>query len=228
MANIETKLYNREGKEKETISLPENIFGLEWNGDLVHQVVTAMRANETRPTSHTKDRSEVSGGGKKPWAQKGTGNARHGSRRSPIWVAGGIAHGPRNEKNTSKKINKKVRHKALFTALSQKLRDGQMLFTERLTMDAIATKDAVAVVNGLTNVTGFETLATPNPVNMLLVLPAHDESIEKSFRNLPFCTVEDIHNLNPRQVLQYRYIVFTSPEDCVAFLESKIAKKVTA
>src|SRR5690606_5742111 len=125
MTTIETQVYSREGKAKGTVKLPEAIFATPWNGDLVHQVLMSMRANANRSTAHTKFRSEVSGGGKKPWKQKGTGQARHGSRRSPIWIGGGVSHGPRTEKDFEKKINKKVRHKALFIALSQKLRDNQ-------------------------------------------------------------------------------------------------------
>lgn len=225
MANISAKLYTVEGKAKGTVDLPESIFALSWNSDLLHQVVTTMTANARQGNAHTKDRSEVRGGGKKPWRQKGTGSARHGSRRSPIWIGGGITHGPRSEKDYSGKINRKTKIKALFIALSQKLRDSQILFTERITLPEIKTKQADTFVQAIAAVPGFETIGTPNPVNMLLVVPSRDEMTEKSFRNLPFCTVRDIQSLNPLDVVRYRYIVMTSPDDCVAFLESKIEKK---
>src|SRR3989344_1678996 len=120
---METNIYNQEGKEVGKVSLPTAVFGVKWNPDLVHQAVVAMEANARTPVAHTKSRADVRGGGRKPWKQKGTGRARHGSTRSPIWVGGGVAHGPTNEKIFAKKINKKMRTKALYTVLSQKLRD---------------------------------------------------------------------------------------------------------
>src|SRR3989344_4389677 len=124
---MEAKIYNQDGKESGKMDLPAKIFGLKWNSDLVHQVVVAMMGNARIPWAHTKNRGEVSGTGKKPWKQKGTGQARHGSRRSPIWVCGGVAHGPRNERKYDRKINKKMRAKALFTVLSQKFKDGELV-----------------------------------------------------------------------------------------------------
>ena len=106
---MNVKTYDIEGKEAGTTELPENIFGVELNPDLVHQVMVAQEGNQRQVSAHTKGRGDVSGGGKKPWAQKHTGNARHGSIRSPIWVGGGVSHGPTNERNFSKKINTKMR-----------------------------------------------------------------------------------------------------------------------
>ncbi len=117
---MESKIYNTSGKSVGNIKLPEGIFGLKWNADLVHEVVRLMNSNSRTAIAHTKTRGEVRGGGKKPWKQKGTGRARHGSSRSPIWVGGGVTHGPRNDKNFDRKINKKAKTKALFTILSRK------------------------------------------------------------------------------------------------------------
>src|SRR5207244_4311391 len=110
--------------------------GLSWNADLVHQVVTSMQANARTSVAHTKDRGEVRGGGKKPWQQKGTGRARHGSSRSPIWKGGGVAHGPRNEKVYTKRITQQMRQKALLVTLSRKMRDGEIIFVDALEMQA--------------------------------------------------------------------------------------------
>ena len=104
---MKTDIFNQQNNKVDIIDLPERIFGVKWNPDLVHQALMAQLANRRQPSAHVKDRSEVSGGGKKPWKQKGTGRARHGSNRSPIWKGGGVTHGPTKEKNFTKKINKK-------------------------------------------------------------------------------------------------------------------------
>ena len=121
---MKSQIYNSKAKAGKEIDLPEGVFGQSWNGDLVHQVVHAITANTRAGTADTKGRAEVSGGGKKPWKQKGTGRARHGSSRSPIWKGGGVTHGPLAEKNYKQKINKKMSAKALATVLSAKLKDG--------------------------------------------------------------------------------------------------------
>src|SRR3990167_1999081 len=129
---MESVVYNIEGKKAGTITLPDSIFGVRWNADLVKQVADSLMSTKRKPVAHTKNRGEVRGGGKKPWQQKGTGRARHGSTRSPIWIGGGVSGGPRNEKNFDKKINKKMKAKALYTILSAKLKNGEVLFVDDL------------------------------------------------------------------------------------------------
>jgi len=127
---MESIIYNAQGKKTGTLTLPESVFGVFWNDALMHQVVTSMHSNARPPVAHTKGRGEVRGGGRKPWQQKGTGRARHGSIRSPIWKGGGVTHGPSKDKNYEKAIPKKMRAKALYMALSRKMKDGEIIFVD--------------------------------------------------------------------------------------------------
>ena len=157
---MKSKIYNQEGKETSTVTLPESIFNVPWNNDLVHQVVISMQANKRLPIAHSKDRSEVKGGGRKPWRQKGTGQARHGSIRSPIWRGGGVTFGPRKEKDYRKRINKKMKARALFIALSKKLKDKEIIFVDTFTFSEPKSAHAKKVLNSLSNISGFKNLAT--------------------------------------------------------------------
>jgi large subunit ribosomal protein L4 len=222
---METQVYNQKGKSVGKLNLPESIFAVPWNADLVHQVVTAMQANARTPVAHTKTRGEVRGGGKKPWRQKGTGRARHGSSRSPIWKGGGITHGPRNEKSYEQKINKKMRTKALYTVLSEKLRKGQILFLEELSLKNIKTKDAVSVVTDLSKVTGFEKMVGGKKPNTYITVPAKSEILKKSFGNIPTVEIDEVRNMNPVDLLSYRYIIISQPTESIAFLGGKSEKK---
>ncbi|MEK7585933.1 MAG: 50S ribosomal protein L4 [Patescibacteria group bacterium] len=222
---METQVYNQKGKSVGKLALPETVFGVPWNADLVHQVVTAMQANARTPVAHTKFRSDVRGGGKKPWRQKGTGRARHGSTRSPIWKGGGVTHGPRKEKIYTQKINKKMRTKALYTVLSEKLRKGQLLFLEELTLKNIKTKDAVSVVNDLSKVTGFEKITGGKKRNTYITVPAKSAVLNKSFANIPTVELDEVRNINPVDLLAYRYVIISYPTESIAFLGGKIEKK---
>jgi len=222
---METQVYNQKGKSVGKLELPESIFGLPWNGDLVHQVVTAMQANARTPVAHTKTRGEVRGGGRKPWRQKGTGKARHGSSRSPIWKGGGVTHGPRNEKSYEQKINKKMRIKALFTVLSEKLRKGQILFVEELLIKNIKTKEAVSVIKELSGVKGFEKITGGKKPNVYITVPAKSDTLKKSFANIKTAEVDEIKNINPVDLLNFRYIIISHPKESIAFLGGKIEKQ---
>src|SRR3989338_2870949 len=133
---MEAKIYNQKGKVAGTVELPERVFAAKFRADLVHQVVESMRSNSRAGTADTKGRGEVRGGGRKPWRQKGTGRARHGSIRSPIWVGGGVTHGPLKEKNYKRKISKKMRAQALYSVLSKKLKEGEIVFIDSLSLPA--------------------------------------------------------------------------------------------
>ncbi len=206
------------------MQLPAEIFGLAWNADLVHQVFTSMNSNARANTANTKDRSEVSGTGKKPWKQKGTGRARHGSRRSPIWVGGGVAHGPNSERNYKKKVNKKMSAKALFTAISKKFRDSEVLFVDDMSMKETKTKNAAAALKALGTISGFDRLAGSKKVVAHIALPSRDEAVFKSFNNIPHVEVADLRNLNLLDVLNHRYLVIVNPKESVELLSSKLNK----
>ncbi len=221
---MKTEVYDHKGKKARDIDVPENLFGLNWNADLVHQVSVSMQSNARANTAHTKDRSEVRGGGRKPWRQKGTGQARHGSKRSPIWVGGGITFGPRNERNYDKKINKKMRAKALLVALSQKMRDGQILFVDGFDKVSGKTADMQAILDNFEKVKGFETINTKKHNNIFMTAPTPSEDLKKGTRNIHHVTVQDIANLNVVDVLNHRYLVVSDPEASVEFLQSKVTQ----
>ncbi|MBI2055807.1 MAG: 50S ribosomal protein L4 [Candidatus Sungbacteria bacterium] len=202
---MKLKTYNQEGKETGTMELPDAVFGLKWNGDLVHQVVMGQLANRRAGTAHAKTRGEVRGGGKKPWRQKGTGRARHGSIRSPIWIGGGVAHGPRSDKNYTKKINKKMAKKALFTVLSAKARDNELVVVDAIHFPEEKTKHAASFVKSFATQDAFQKIVKGK--GMLLALSASAKGIKRAFRNLPYAETDEARNLYAAEVLKFRYIV---------------------
>ena len=218
---MQAAVYSKEGKEIGKVELPESVFDVPWNADLVHQVVVSMQSNARMPLAHTKDRSEVRGGGRKPWRQKGTGRARHGSRRSPIWTGGGVTFGPRKEKSFAKKINKKMRAKALYTTLSQKLRDKEIIFLDSLAIAEPKTKEAKAVLSALAGVPAFATLSRKKKNAALITIPENDLNTKRSFQNIGSVVVEELRNLNPVDVLSYKYVVVADPKKAIEFLISK-------
>lgn len=222
---MKTDIYTIEGKKNGSMELPKEVFELAWNEPLVHQVAVSMQANKRTPVAHTKDRSEVAGGGKKPWKQKGTGRARHGSTRSPIWVGGGVAHGPRNEKSYAKKINKNMRAKALYTVLSKKAHDGELVLVDSFTLTAPSTKTAKHALTALQKA-GFEGLSTRRKNAAVIVLNKKDIPLAKSFRNIGSVVVEEARNLNVLDVLSYKYVVVVDAEESVKQIASRATAKL--
>lgn len=220
---MNAKVFSKEGKETGSVELPEAVFAVTWNSDLVHEVVTGMQANARQSTAHTKDRSEVRGGGKKPWKQKGTGRARHGSRRSPIWTGGGVSHGPRSEKDYSVKINKKVRAKALATVLSKKMTDNEIIFVDSLKMSEAKAKDAKVIFAAIANGSGNDAMARKRKNAALVVLIERDDATEKSFRNFGNIEVAQAKDINPVDLLTYKYVVVAEPKAAIEILEKRIA-----
>ncbi len=220
---MEAKIYNQKGTGAGTVNLPPKVFSAKWRADLVHQVVEGMRSNKRAGTADTKNRGEVSGGGKKPWRQKGTGRARHGSTRSPIWVGGGVTHGPLSEKNYKRKISKKMRAQALFSVLSKKIKDKEILFVDSLSLTETKTKKALEIMKNLSKASGWKPLADSKKSRVLIALYGRNEKTEKSFRNLPQLEIVFLKNLNPLDVLEYQYLLIENPEESVKFLESRAA-----
>lgn len=214
---LSADVYSITGKKQGSVNLPESVFGLPWNGALVQQVVVGMEANARTPVAHTKTRGEVRGGGKKPWKQKGTGRARHGSIRSPLWVGGGVTHGPRNDKNYAKKINRKMRIKALYTVLSRKAKDAEILFVNELSFSAPKTGEAKKVLDTLARIKGFEKINKRTNAT-LVALPRKDVNAVKSFRNFGNITVVETKDLNPVSVLKHAHVIIVSPEDSITTL----------
>lgn len=219
---MEAVVYNTKGAEAGKVKLPESVFAVKWNADLVHQVIHSMNLNDREAIAHTKTRGEVRGGGKKPWQQKGTGRARHGSTRSPIWVGGGVAHGPRNDKNFSRKINKKMKAKALYSILSRKLKEGEVLFVDSLNMDAPKAKQAKQTLKTFEGIKGFEKLATKQRNAAFIGLSKEDLNVGKSFGNFGNVEVGEFKNINPLIALRYKYLIVENPEVSIKAIEGKI------
>jgi len=192
-------LYNLENKKTGEIELPAEVFGVKWNAALVKQALLAQLANRRQPWAHAKDRSEVRGGGKKPWRQKGTGRARHGSIRSPIWIGGGKAHGPLKERDYSQKLNKKMKRLAIFSALSRKLKDGQITFLETTALAEPKTKILAGHLKNLG--------AAPRKPDMLLIPDAENKMVYRAVRNLPKTKALSPESLNIYDILNYRRIL---------------------
>lgn len=221
----ELPIFSMAGKKVGTIALPESVFGAPWRSDLVHQVTTAMQANARQNRAHTKDRSEVSGGGKKPWKQKGTGQARHGSTRSPLWRHGGIAHGPRSDRDYSEKINRKMRVGALLSVLSKKAKDGEIILIDKLSFAEPKTATAKTALVALAKGAGADRLAAKEKNAALFALAAYDANAIRSFRNLGNVMTEELRNLNPVSVLAHTYLVIENPEDAFAALSARAKAK---
>ena len=200
------KTYDQTGKEVGQTRLPSEIFDVKINSDLVHQVVVSQTANKRTVIAHTKDRAQVRGGGKKPWRQKGTGRARHGSRRSPIWKGGGVTFGPTKERNFEKKINKKMRRKALLMVLSAKAKSNLLVVLEKLILEKPKTKLMAEVFKNL-----------PMKGSSLLILPGLEKDIIRAARNIPKTATVEARNLNALDLLSFKYLVM--PKEAIKVIK---------
>lgn len=199
---MEAIVYNQKGEKLNAVNLPESVFGLKMNPDLVYQVAVTQAANRRRITAHTKDRGEVSGGGKKPWRQKGTGRSRHGSNRSPIWRHGGVVFGPRNDKVYGGKINKKMRRKALAMVLSAKASGGMMVLIDKMEFDAPKTKVMAQMLEAIKKVNeNFKT------GKILVALPEFEKNAVLSGRNIPGAEMIEAAKLNALDLLNAKCLL---------------------
>jgi large subunit ribosomal protein L4 len=195
-----TTVYNIAGEMVSELDLNSKIFGVEEiDAHLVHDAVRTQLANNRHSIAHTKTRGEISGGGKKPWKQKGTGRARAGSIRSPLWRGGGITFGPRNTRNWSLKINKSTFRKALFTVLTDKNNEKKVAVLDKIE-NVTKTKDLANQLKTLAGKAGLEK-------NYLLVLPKHDKQLEKAANNLPNVKVLVANQLNIVDLMKHDLIV---------------------
>jgi large subunit ribosomal protein L4 len=192
------KLYNIEGKVVGEHELDAKVFGASVNPSVVHEVAVSIQANARRPWAHTKTRGNVSGGGKKPWKQKGTGRARQGSIRSPQWVGGGIVFGPLNERNYTKKINRKLKSAALAMVLSDKVASEKLVLVDAFSSKG-KTKESVTALSKL-------------PVNgkISLVTTGSDPMLVRSLRNVEKVNVTNLSSLNLFDVLDAQFVVMTA------------------
>ncbi|MCX6786921.1 MAG: 50S ribosomal protein L4 [Candidatus Kaiserbacteria bacterium] len=221
----EMPIFSMDGKKVGTIALPESIFGAPWRNDLVHQVTTAMQANMRQNRAHTKDRSEVSGGGKKPWKQKGTGQARTGSSRSPIWRHGGVTFGPRSERDYGEKINRKMRMSALVSVLSRKAKDGEIILVDAFSFAAPKTATAKNALISLAKSSAAASLITKKKNAALLALADYNEKVIKSFHNIGSVMTEETRNLNPLNVMAHKYLIIEKPEAAFKALLARAKSK---
>ncbi len=206
MANV--SVYNMEGKEVGTIELNDAVFGVEVNEHLVHLAVVQQLANNRQGTQKAKTRSEVSGGGRKPWRQKGTGHARQGSTRSPQWTGGGVVFAP-TPRDYSFKMNKKEKQLALKSALTSKVNDSKLIVVDELKMDAIKTKDFKAVMTNL------------NANKALVVMAEKDVNVVMSAKNIPDVKTALTSTINVYDIMKAGTVVLT--KDAVAKIEEVYA-----
>ena len=202
MANV--SVYNMEGKEVGTFELNDAVFGVEVNEHLVHMAVVQQLANNRQGTQKAKTRSEVSGGGRKPWRQKGTGHARQGSTRAPQWTGGGVVFAP-VPRDYSFKLNKKEKRAALKSALTSKVQDSKLIVVDELKFDEIKTKNFVTVMNNLKVEKG------------LVVIAENDANVVLSARNVADIDTTLVNTINVFDIMKAKTVVLT--KDAVAKIE---------
>ena len=218
--SIKTNIYNQNAEIIGEVNLSEKVFAVKVNEDLVHQAMVTQSANERQVLAHTKTKAEVSGGGKKPWKQKGTGRARAGSSRSPIWIGGGITFGPRKDRNFSKKINKKMNQKALMMVLSDRLSSNNLAVVDKFDLKDYSTKTFNACVKKIENI--FPVGDKKVKRSVLFINDIKDEKVVFSARNLAGLEIINLENLNIIDLLKNRNLILT--ESAVKTINERYSK----
>jgi len=208
---LKVKVYNQEGKESGSLDLNESIFGVKPKLSVVYQVYNAIIANSREPWADTKNRSEVRGGGKKPWKQKGTGRARHGSIRSPLWVGGGVTFGPLSIRNYKQKINKKMNSLAVKMCLSDKVAENKMIVIEDFSVEG-KVKPIVDLRSKLPGA-GKTTILLANEV---------DQKLNLATRNIKNLNMQQAKDVNVADLLNHQFIIITKKG--IEILEKRLAK----
>jgi large subunit ribosomal protein L4 len=203
-------LYNQEGEKTGEVTLPKEVFGQKMNEDLLHQAIMVEEANRRQPAAHTKTRKEVSGGGRKPWRQKGTGRARAGSNRSPIWIGGGVTFGPRKEKDFKKKMNQRMRNKALAVALSNRTEEKALKIVDSLSIAEGKTKLLTPVL------TKLKLIGTT-----LLLLEENDNKLVRAGKNLPSLQVQLARQVRSGEILKFKNLLLT--KKAIKVLETRLS-----
>ncbi|HZJ41082.1 MAG TPA: 50S ribosomal protein L4 [Candidatus Saccharimonadales bacterium] len=215
--SLKIKVYNQVAEPVKDLELSANIFGVDASQELLHQAMVAQMANSRQVLAHTKDRSEVSGGGKKPWKQKGTGRARAGSSRSPIWIGGGVTFGPTKDRNFKKKINQKMKQKAIFMVLSDRVKNNALIVVDSLALETYKTKKFNEILSAI------ETKILNNDRRDILIInDAKDDKVKYSGRNLVGTKIINLENVNLIDLLNYKNLLLT--ENAVATFTKRYNK----
>ncbi|PKL72367.1 50S ribosomal protein L4 [Candidatus Kuenenbacteria bacterium HGW-Kuenenbacteria-1] len=202
-------IYNQEGNRVEEQELNSTIFDVKINPEVIHQVIVAQMANARQVLAHTKTRGEIRGGGKKPWKQKGTGRARAGTIRSPLWKGGGIVFGPSKERNFSKKVNKKMKKKALFMVLADKVKSDWMITLDKLELTEGKTKEILKVLENLNKLFQSTEEEKQKKEKILIVIENKNENLIRATKNISRIGTIRADCLNIVDLLKYKYLLIT-------------------
>ena len=219
---MKVKIYNQQAEAVGEQELNPAVFAVPASAALVHQVAVAQTANARQTLAHTKTKAEARGGGRKPWRQKGTGRARAGSIRSPLWKGGGVTFGPRKDRNFSKKINIKMKRKATLGVLSDRVRSGNLILVDKLELPDAKTKQAAAIIADFLR----KVFIADKKTSILIMIADKNEPVEIAMRNLAGVSLIKTNNINIVDLLKYRNIMLTVA--AAQQLEKQCSKQVTS